>query len=147
MKSVAVGLIIKNGLVLACQRLANAQYPLKWEFPGGKVEQGETFEEALVRELREELSIEATVSKEFHRQEWVYGESTSPENSTGAFHVRYFLVGAFTGKPFNNAFESVQWVTPAAMLDMDILEGNRRAIELLIEHEANHRSNGAEEAA
>jgi 8-oxo-dGTP diphosphatase len=147
MKNVSVGIIIRNGLVLACQRLANARYPLKWEFPGGKVEQGETFEEALVRELREELSIEATVKREFHRQEWVYGESTSPENSTGEFHVRYFLVETFTGTPVNNAFENVQWIIPSAMLNMDILEGNRRAIEFLIDHEANPRSNESEEAA
>jgi len=146
MKNVSVGIIVRNGLVLACQRLANARYPLKWEFPGGKVEKGEAFEEALVRELREELSIEATIKKEFHRQEWTYGESTSPENSTGAFHVRYFLVGKFTGTPTNNAFERIKWVTPSSLLEMEILEGNRRSIELLMD-EVNLSSNESEEAA
>ena len=147
MKNVSVGIIIRDGLVLTCQRKANARYPLKWEFPGGKVEPGETFEQALVRELLEELSIKAEVKKEFYRHEWVYGQSTSPENTTGAFHVRYFLVRRFTGSLANNAFECIQWVTPSSMLKMDILEGNRQAIELLIEDEVNLLSNGSEEAA
>lgn len=134
MKRVAVGIVVGNGLVLACQRLRNARYPMKWEFPGGKIEQGESAAEALIRELREELSIEVTTHQEFHRQQWVYPDSKNTNNSSGAFHVTYFLVHSFSGEPVNNAFEQIQWVIPADLLTMDILEGNREAIELLVRH-------------
>ena len=59
MKEVAVGIILQDGNVLACQRKRDATYALKWEFPGGKLEPGETPEHALVRELHEELAIHA----------------------------------------------------------------------------------------
>ena len=77
MNRVAVGIIVKDGQLLACQRRRNGRYPLKWEFPGGKIERGETAREALVRELREELSINTLVEKEFFRQEWTYPESVA----------------------------------------------------------------------
>lgn len=54
-----------DGRVLITQRRPQAFMPLKWEFPGGKVEPGETDEAALIRELREELGIETTVINEF----------------------------------------------------------------------------------
>jgi 8-oxo-dGTP diphosphatase len=135
MKQVAVGIILRrDGMVLACQRLDSGKYPLKWEFPGGKIEPGETGEEALVRELREELSIEAVVDREFFRQEWTYRDSVSAANTDGSFRITYFLVTSFTGEPVNNVFQSLRWVTPADFLEMDILEGNRAAIELLVRH-------------
>jgi 8-oxo-dGTP diphosphatase len=121
MNQVAVGIIMKEGQVLACQRKRTARYPLKWEFPGGKVEASETPEAALVRELYEELSIRTTAAREFHRQDWVYGD--------GSFRVFYFL-----GEPANRAFEQISWVTPRKLLTMDILDGNRDAIELLVRH-------------
>ncbi|HXF99361.1 MAG TPA: NUDIX domain-containing protein, partial [Bacteroidota bacterium] len=46
MKEVSVGILLRNGHVLACQRKRSARYPLKWEFPGGKLEPGETPEDA-----------------------------------------------------------------------------------------------------
>lgn len=131
MKQVAVGIILKNGLVLACQRKADARYPLKWEFPGGKLEEGESPAEALVRELYEELSIYAVVEREFHRQEWVYNEGLANPQLDGSFSVFYFLVREFSHEPVNNAFERIRWVRPSELVAMDILEGNRKAVELL----------------
>ncbi len=72
MKEVAVGVITKGNQVLACQRRSDARYPLKWESPGGKIEQGETSSQALARELHEELDIRAEIGEEFFRQEWIY---------------------------------------------------------------------------
>ncbi|MBI4536300.1 MAG: NUDIX domain-containing protein [Ignavibacteriae bacterium] len=134
MKHVAVGIIMKDGQVLACQRKGTARYPLKWEFPGGKLESNESAESALIRELCEELSIEPIVEKEFHRQEWTYAEGTDMSVNDGAFKVFYFLIRSFQGKPVNNAFEQIRWVTPTTMQTMDILEGNRAAIDLLVKH-------------
>lgn len=58
---VACAIIHKDGLILAAQRPATASLPLKWEFPGGKLEPGETAEECLLRELREELGISVRI--------------------------------------------------------------------------------------
>ena len=74
MKEVAVGILVRNQTVLAGQRRRSVQYPLKWEFPGGKLEPGETPEQALIRELHEELSIEARPGQLLLRQEWDYGD-------------------------------------------------------------------------
>jgi 8-oxo-dGTP diphosphatase len=130
MKHVAVGIISKEGRILACRRKRTAAYALKWEFPGGKLEPGETPRQALVRELREELAIEAEPAEEFHQQEWTYPEGASKRD--GAFHVTYFLVSSFKGDPVNRAFEEIRWVTPSALQGMDILEGNRDAVTLLL---------------
>ena len=85
MKKVAVGVIALNSNVLVCQRKKTAHYPLKWEFPGGKLEAGESPEECLRRELREELSIEAVIGPGFFHQQWNYADS-------GSFEVFYHHV-------------------------------------------------------
>jgi len=136
MREVSVGIILKDGEVLACQRRRTARYPLKWEFPGGKIEEGETPQQALLRELREELAIEAVIGKELHRQEWTYPEGVSDRSPDNAFRVFYHLVPYFAGTPVNHAFEQILWVSPPELLAMDILEGNREAVRLLVEHEA-----------
>lgn len=134
MKEVAVGIILKNGQVLACQRKRDAKYALKWEFPGGKIEPGETAEHALLRELHEELAIDAKVDNEFFRQEWMYTEGTDNPHRDGSFRVFYFLVREYSGEPVNLAFEQTQWMTPDELQAMDILEGNREAVERLVKY-------------
>ncbi|MEO8168031.1 MAG: (deoxy)nucleoside triphosphate pyrophosphohydrolase [bacterium] len=130
MKEVAVGIILKDGQVLACQRKRDATYPLKWEFPGGKLEPGESAEQALVRELHEELGIEANIQREFFRQEWVYGEGKDGRS----FRVFYFLVDNFSGEPVNLAFEQILWTTAHHLQTLDILEGNREAVDRLVRY-------------
>ena len=139
MKEVAVGILRGDGKVLACQRKRNAVYPLKWEFPGGKVEPGESPAEALRRELREELGIEAVPGKEFHRQDWVYPEGVTDPKKDGSFRVFYFLVESYTGDPANHAFEQIRWVTFSELGRLDILEGNREAVEILLDDEKVRR--------
>ena len=124
MKEVSVGIIRRNGLVLACQRKRTAQYPLQWEFPGGKIEKGETPSVALIRELEEELGIDATPGPEYHRQEWDYGDMS--------FRVFYFPVDTFRGEPVNRAFESMRWVKPEELQGMNILAGNRDVVHKLM---------------
>jgi 8-oxo-dGTP diphosphatase len=134
MKQVAVGVLFNGEHVLACQRKRDARYPLKWEFPGGKVEIGESPEAAVVRELREELEINVAIGAEFHRQEWVYSDDGSDWKSDGKYRVSYFLVHSFSGTMVNHAFEQTRWVTLEELRGMDILEGNRKAVEILICH-------------
>jgi 8-oxo-dGTP diphosphatase len=134
MKEVAVGIIMNNGYVLACQRRKDAKYPLKWEFPGGKLEPGETSIQALARELHEELAIEATIGEEFFRQEWIYTEGTDNPRRDGSFRVFYFFVKEFAGTPVNRVFEHIEWKRPQDLQSMDILEGNREAVERLVKY-------------
>ena len=124
MKEVTVGILIQDGLVLSCQRKRTATYPLKWEFPGGKIEPGESPREALIRELKEELSITVEPETELFRQEWDYGDQS--------FRVYYYSIRSFSGIPTNMAFEQIRWVKPETLLTMDILDGNREVVNKLV---------------
>ncbi len=127
MIKVAVGIIIRDGAdggrrsVLLCQRKEDAKYPMKWEFPGGKVEDGEEIAECLERELREELGVTIGPPSLFHRQEAVYPDSSR-------YDVHYYLVCEMSGTPANRVFRRVKWVDVGDLLSYDILEGNRDVI-------------------
>jgi 8-oxo-dGTP diphosphatase len=117
--AVAVGLLKGNeGEILLCQRSPTGTYPNKWEFPGGKVESDETPQEALVRELREELGIEASIGPLYHNQHARYPDG-------GRFDVYYFIVESWQGTLRNRVFGDIRWVAPPGLADFDILEGNR----------------------
>ncbi len=130
MKHVAVGILLRDGLILACQRRRTTRYPLKWEFPGGKIEEGENASQALVRELKEELEIDAQPDGTLLVHDWVYAEGTPA--SDAAFRITYFIVRRFNGEPINRTFEAIRWVTPEQLRSMDVLAGNREAISLLL---------------
>ncbi len=121
---VAVAIIERGGKVLACQRKQGARYELKWEFPGGKVEPGESVEECLRRELHEELSIEMG---HVHRTE----KEISHYPDGGSYEVAFCFVRDFNGELRNNVFEQFKWVTPNELRAMDILEGNRDFVSRL----------------
>lgn len=132
MKHVAVGILLRDGLVLACQRRRTATYPLKWEFPGGKIEKGEDARHALIRELHEELGIDALPGDTLLTHEWDYSEGNLHADSEGAFRITYFVVRRFTGEPVNRSFEEIRWITPEQLENLDVLAGNREAIALLL---------------
>ncbi|MBI3004891.1 MAG: (deoxy)nucleoside triphosphate pyrophosphohydrolase [Ignavibacteriales bacterium] len=124
MTLVAVAILQKNGKILVCQRKKGSRYGLKWEFPGGKVENGETVKDCLIRELREELSIvvggvERTEIESYHYEDG------------GRFEVHYCFVRDFEGELQNNVFEDVRWVTPQELQKFDNLEGNWPIIKKL----------------
>lgn len=129
-KEVAVGILIRNNRTLVCQRKETSRYPLKWEFPGGKLEEGETPADALRRELREELGIEAEVGGLFHTQEWNYDEG--PAESGHSFRVFYYIVPEHQGSLTNRAFRAIRWVGIRDLSRMDMLDGNREAVGRLI---------------
>lgn len=125
--SVAVGLLRRqDGRVLLCQRPEGKSYPLQWEFPGGKLEQGESSEQALRRELMEELAIEVQGVRLLHEQVSYYRDG-------GTFAVGYYLIEQWQGELINRNFADMRWVEPAEMPEFDILAGNREFCARLAE--------------
>ena len=114
---VAAGIIHRQGKVLVGQRRKLDRHSLKWEFPGGKVEFGESPQQALVRELQEELAIEAEVGGELARYEHDY-----PNGSR--VHLLFFVVPAFAGEPRARVFEQIQWVELGGLAEFDFLDGD-----------------------
>jgi 8-oxo-dGTP diphosphatase len=117
MKQVVAALIVRENKILICQRTRHQTMPLKWEFPGGKIEPGEKPEEALRRELEEELGILATVGSKVATIAHTYGNG-------GMVELHFFLVQKFTGEIENRIFRDVRWVGKNEMPDYDFLEAD-----------------------
>jgi 8-oxo-dGTP diphosphatase len=115
MKRVVAALILKDGKVLVCQRTRHQPMPLKWEFPGGKIEEGEQPRDALWRELDEELGIDARIGEEVARIQHDY-------KGGGSVELRFYVVHAFNGEIENRIFRDVRWATRAELPSYDFLE-------------------------
>jgi 8-oxo-dGTP diphosphatase len=126
MTKVAVGILRKNGKILICQRKKGGRYELKWEFPGGKLENGETIEQCLRRELREELALEIYSIERIQTQSAHYKDG-------GMFSVSYCFISGFEGEPQNNIFEKIRWVTVDELKHMDMLDGNKPFISTYLQ--------------
>jgi len=111
--------------ILIGQRRRTDSSPLKWEFPGGKVEQGEMPEEALRRELREELNAEMTNCAEISRVLHKYESRDEP------LEVRFFAAAIAEKEPEALMFEQIAWVLPRELGDYDFLAANRQIIAYL----------------
>jgi len=122
MKLVVAALIVRDQQVLICQRTRHQTMPLKWEFPGGKIEQGEQPRDALRRELEEELGIDARVGDEVARIRHTYNNGASVE-------LRFFAVHSFGGELENRIFRDVQWVDRAQLPAFDFLEADVKLVE------------------
>jgi 8-oxo-dGTP diphosphatase len=122
---VVAGLIVRDGRVLICQRSAASKFPLKWEFPGGKMEAGESPGEALVRELREELAIEVLESREFTRH--VHRYKDMPPVS-----LHFYRVLRYKGEVRNIIFERILWTQLQSLAEFDFLEGDLPLIKTLM---------------
>jgi 8-oxo-dGTP diphosphatase len=126
--SVIAGLIFRNERILICQRRRNAAFALKWEFPGGKIEDRETDTDALCRELKEELAIDVCESEFFsgYAYSYEYGPTVS---------LRFHRVKSFQGEPQNLVFEQISWVGVDDLVNFDFLDGDRRLITQMIERQ------------
>ncbi len=114
---VSAAVIYRDGEVLVGQRRRSDRHAFKWEFPGGKVEAGETPQQALARELREELRIEAKIGPEVARYEHDYA-------SGSRVHLLFFSVTEYEGVPDAQVFEQIQWKRLTALPGLDFLEGD-----------------------
>ncbi len=122
---VATGLLLRDGAVLMCQRKGSKIYPLHWEFPGGKLEPGESSEQALHRELFEELHISIA-----NPEAWWHEVATYSNGIT--YDLTYYLIREFEGELHNTEFESIAWIEANQLSELQHLSGNANIIALLI---------------
>lgn len=117
MKRVVAALIVQDGKLLVCQRTRHQTMPLKWEFPGGKIEEGEQPRDALRRELDEELGIQATIGDELARIQHEYPNG-------GMVELRFYVVHEYRGELENRIFKDIQWSEARDLLKFDFLEAD-----------------------
>ena len=126
MKQVVAALIVQDEKLLVCQRTRHQSMPLKWEFPGGKIEDGEQPRDALRRELEEELGIDAQIGEEMTRFRHEYPNG-------GAVELRFYRVQEFRGEIENRIFQDVQWARREELPRFDFLEADLTLVQDLAE--------------
>jgi 8-oxo-dGTP diphosphatase len=132
MTTVVAAVIERNSHILICQRRRDRAFPLKWEFPGGKVEASESLEAALIRELEEELGLSAELGGEIYRTTHKYPERR--EAIQIVFFSAKFAGDATTEFDVDKlaaAFEKIKWVTPSELNEYDFLAANAELIAKL----------------
>ena len=122
MKQVVAALIWQDGSVLVCQRTRHQTMPLKWEFPGGKIEDGEQPRDAMRRELEEELGIKAEVGNEVARFRHKYPNGSAVE-------LRFYDVRRYAGEIENRIFKDIRWAKPAELPAYDFLEADLKLVQ------------------
>jgi 8-oxo-dGTP diphosphatase len=118
MLQVVAAIIERDGTVLIGRRKPEQSHPLKWEFPGGKVEAGETPAQALSRELEEELAIQNAEGDEIARYEYRYP-------GRNPVLLIFYRVHSFAGEPRNLIFHEICWAPRRELNRFDFLEGDR----------------------
>jgi 8-oxo-dGTP diphosphatase len=119
---VACAIIKKNGMILVAQRSASMNMPLKWEFPGGKINSGETPAQCLKRELMEELCIEVDVGQPLPSVTYQY-----PVFSVTLFPFICAIIG---GRLTLNEHKAVAWVSPDDLHTLDWTEADFQWLQL-----------------
>ena len=120
---VVAGIIVRDGKVLAAKRSAAMRWPGFWEFPGGKVEAGETLGQALARELKEELSIAIDAFSL-----WKVKEKKSTE---GAIRLFFHLVTGYSGTPAPREGQELAWLTCEEARDYPFLPADKEILSEL----------------
>jgi 8-oxo-dGTP diphosphatase len=121
LRFVAAALIVRNGEVLIGQRRPDQPMALLWEFPGGKIEAGESPEQALARELDEELGIKATIGQPVTRIRHNYRHG-------GAVDLQFFAVREFAGEIINHIYHQFRWVRLEDLSSYEFLAADRNLI-------------------
>ncbi len=117
-KQVVAALMVRGEEILCCQRTQYQALPLKWEFPGGKIEAGEQPPSALQRELEEELGIRATIGAQVAQIEHHYQNGNAVE-------LHFFLVERYEGELQNRIFREIRWVHRHELPRLDFLDADR----------------------
>ena len=114
-------LLVRGEEILCCQRTEYQALPLKWEFPGGKIEAGETPVEALKQELEEELGIEAEIGCKVTQLRHTYLNGNAVE-------LHFFKVEQYEGELQNRIFREIRWVNRRELPALDFLDADRIAL-------------------
>ncbi len=124
---VTAGIIRKGDRILICQRHHSDAYGLQWEFPGGKVKDGEDLQTSLRRELEEELAIVAEIGPEVFRLRHRY-----PDRYV---EVVFFEVARCDGEARNRIFETIEWAPRARLAEYNFLAADRELVARLAKGE------------
>ena len=130
-KVVVGGLIYQNEKILICQRKEEGDHPLKWEFPGGKLIGAENSQEALKRELKEELSIE--INEMIFFDEYLY----EYKKLSKILKLVFFQIFQFEGEIQNKVHQQLKWIDISKLGDYDFLEGDLKIINKLTNNDSN----------
>ena len=122
--NVVAGIIINQNKILIGKRKDKDIGGGKWEFPGGKIEIGETNSEALERELYEELGISVKIGKELMNYEHMF--------KTTIYNISFMEIIDYDGEIRNNAHSEIKWVKFSNLLEYDFISGDDRFIQSLI---------------
>ncbi|MEG2172221.1 MAG: (deoxy)nucleoside triphosphate pyrophosphohydrolase [Desulfovibrionaceae bacterium] len=125
---VVAAILWRGPCYLAVQRPPGKVQAGWWEFPGGKIEEGESAETALIRELQEELGIEARAPHLWKSLQHTY--AATAQDKARCVHVHFFQVTDFAGEPQNREGQNMRWVSPQEALKLPFL-----AADIAIVHE------------
>ena len=131
MKKVTAAVIERDGKILIARRKAGDSQAGKWEFPGGKLEPGETPEACLKRELQEELGIETEVGEFFCSSRFVYPHI--------AVELIVYRTSYVSGEVALHDHDRVKWVSPMALNEIEFSEADRPVVRRLKEEAASGR--------
>ena len=120
--NVVAAIIKKNNKVFITQR-GHGEFKGKWEFPGGKVEVGETPEDAVVREIKEELKSEVKVERYYDEINDVRGDS--------CFNVKFFICSLVSGELELTEHLASKWVEPKEINEKDFMEADKSMLNNL----------------
>jgi 8-oxo-dGTP diphosphatase len=121
-RHVVAALILRDGKILICQRSKSQPMALKWEFPGGKIEPGEQPEEALKRELMEELGINAEIGRKVADVHHIYRRGNSVA-------LQFFVVENFQNPLENRIFNQFKWANPVDLPRYDFLDADKGLVQ------------------
>jgi len=127
--TVVGGIIYQNKKILICQRKEVGDHPLKWEFPGGKLRDFEENQEALRRELKEELNIEIIEMSFFDEYLYEYKELSKK------LKLVFYQIFQFAGEMQNLVHHQLKWIDISNLSDYDFLEGDHKIINKLIQND------------
>lgn len=133
---VSCAIIEKDGMILVAQRSALGSLPLKWEFPGGKVEQGETETQALIREIREELSVHIVIEQRL--------ETTKRDDGWREIVLVPFICSLPEGQEIIlTEHEQMRWLTHDQLYSVDWAEADLKVLHSYQDYSNRMTSNGA----
>jgi 8-oxo-dGTP diphosphatase len=121
--TIAVGILVDEGLALVARRRPGTHLEGTWEFPGGKVRPGETREETLRREVREEIGVEFDAARELSSVEHRYADRT--------VRLTFFLCTGVRGRPEGREGQEIRWVDAGELEELPTPEANRPVIRRL----------------